>query len=196
VPDSGQNEPRIAAPLVNGVRSQLIQDGRWPEIEAHVLGKDPELAPWLEQCERAEWTSLVSHLRFMEILLEHIGEEALESLGGGRFRDDMAIGPLAPVLRGWVREYRHDPAALMRVAPHAWQAVTRNAGRMVLVEILASAIRFRVEGPPNVVLTSRAWHILLRGYGAELLRQSGRQGSFSVEPSGGSLALEARWSAA
>jgi hypothetical protein len=192
VPESKQ--PRISASLVNGVRRTLLEDGSWPAIEADIQARDPSLLPWLRDAERAEWASLDSYLRFMEILLDRFGSEALALLGRERMQKDLELGPLAPMLRSWVREYADDPAALLRVATHAWQAVTRGAGRMVVVDSGPNRIRFRVEDAPPELLEKRAWHVVLRGFGEQLLALSGRQGSFSVEPLDGSLSLEATWS--
>ena len=180
MPDTKQREPQIAASLVNGIRRTLIEDGRWERIEGDVLARAPALADWLAFAERAEWVSLDGHLTFLNALLGVLGRESLAAL--------------ARMLRAWLREFRSDASALLRVAPHAWQAATRNAGRMVVVDSTPGHMSFRVESPPAAVLDRRGWHVFLEGFGSELLRQSGRQGSFSIAPDGGSLSLVATWS--
>lgn len=187
-------EPQIAGSLVNGVRGTLIRDGRWERIEADVLARGPELAAWLLDAERAEWVSLEGYLAFLEALRAILGDEALAALGSLRLREDVDVGRLSPMLRSWLREFNEDPRELLRVAPYAWQGVTRHAGRMEVVASDAEVMRLRVAAAPQVLLETRAWHIFLEGFGAELLRQSGRQGSFSIGPDGASLSLEARWS--
>ena len=119
MPDTKQREPQIAASLVNGVRRTLIEDGRWERIEEDVLARAPELADWLAAAERAEWVSLERYLLFMDTLLGVLGVEALETLGATRLKDDVDVGALARMLRAWLREFRSDAGALLRVAPHA-----------------------------------------------------------------------------
>lgn len=194
MPDTKQREPQIAASLVNGIRRTLIEDGRWERIEGDVLARAPALADWLAFAERAEWVSLDGHLTFLDALLGVLGRESLAALGATRLKEDVDIGALARMLRAWLREFRSDASALLRVAPHAWQAATRNAGRMVVVDSTPGHMSFRVESPPAAVLDRRGWHVFLEGFGSELLRQSGRQGSFSIAPDGGSLSLVATWS--
>lgn len=194
MPDTKQREPQIAASLVNGVRRTLIEDGRWERIEADVLARAPELAGWLTTAERAEWVSLERYLLFMDTLLGVLGKEALAALGATRLKEDVDVGALARMLRAWLREFRSDASALLRVAPHAWQAATRNAGRMVVVDSTPGHMSFRVESPPAAVLEGRGWHLFLEGFGGELLHQSGRQGSFSIRPDAGALSLSATWS--
>lgn len=185
--------PKVAAALVNGLRQRLLEEGVWPDVEADILAKAPELVPWLRDAEREEWVSLDGHLRIMELLEERFGADGLASRGRQRLQEARERGPLSPLLRSWVREYGTDPVALMRVVPHAWQAVTRDAGRMVLIDAKPGHVAFRVEGAPDELLRVRAWHTLLKGFGAELLSLSGNQGSFSVEPSDGGLSFEASW---
>lgn len=194
MPDTKQREPQIATSLVNGVRRTLIEDGRWERIEEDVLARAPELADWLAAAERAEWVSLERYLLFMDTLLGVLGVEALATLGATRLKEDVDVGALARMLRAWLREFRSDAGALLRVAPHAWQAATRNAGRMVVVDSTPGHMSFRVESPPPAVIERRGWHVFLEGFGGELLRQSGRQGSFSIGPEAGSLSLAATWS--
>lgn len=191
-----ERQPRIAASLVNGVRRSLIEDGTWERVEPDVLSRAPMLAEWLESANRAEWVSLEGYLRFMTALLDVLGPDALIELGAARFRADVDVGPLGPMLRGWIREFARDTSELLRVAPHAWQAITRDAGRMVLVSSGDDHIRYRLEGTPASLLLSAGWHLFLSGFGTELLRRSGRQGSFSVGPEDGasSLVFEGRWS--
>lgn len=189
-------EPQIAASIVNGTRRSLIEDGTWERIEPDVLARAPILSRWLRDAERAEWVSLEGYLLFMQALLDVLGRDALIELGSTRLRADIDVGALAPLLRGWIREFARDASELLRVAPHAWQAITKNAGRMVLADSGRGHIRFRVEGAPASLLALSGWHFLLSGFGAELLRRSGRHGSFSVGPAGdgSSLVLEGRWS--
>ncbi len=179
------------------MRRSLIEDGTWERVEADVLARAPTLAEWLQLANRADWVSLDGYLRFMEALLDVLGEDALIELGAARFHADVDVGPLGPLLRGWIREFARDTSELLRVAPHAWQAITRNAGRMVLVSSGADHIRYRLEDTPSSLLRPSGWHLLLSGFGRELLRRSGRQGSFSVAPDEreSSLVFEGRWSA-
>jgi hypothetical protein len=193
-----QAEPRIAATLVNGVRRGLIEDGTWERVEAAVLAREPMLPEWLQDANRAEWVTLEGYLRFMGALLDVLGADAMIELGATRFRADVDVGPLGPMLRGWIREFARDTNTLLRVAPHAWQAITRDAGRMVVVSSGPDHIRFRLDATPAALLTGSGWHLFLSGFGTELLRRSGHQGSFSVAPDDGgdpSLVFEGRWSA-
>jgi len=194
MPESKQREPQIAASLVNGVRRTLIEDGRWERIEGDVLARAPALAMWLADAERAEWVSLDGYLAFLDELMCVLGDEALFTLGATRLREDIDIGALARLLRAWMREFASDASALLRVGPHAWSASTRNAGRMTVVDSRPGRMCFRVEGAPRMLLERRGWHLFLEGFGGELLRQSGRQGSFSIAPDGDSLSFEATWS--
>lgn len=205
---SSQHEPQIASSLVNGVRHSLIEDGRWESIEGRILALFPELASWLASAERDEWVSLEGHLWFFHAMHELLGDDALAALGATRLAQDVEVGRLAPLLRAWLREFRSDARQLLHVTPHAWHAVTRNAGRMVIASTewaeapedggperngRTGRMRFRVEGAPPLLLELHGWHVFLEGFGAELLRRSGRQGSFWVGPAGDALSLEAVW---
>jgi hypothetical protein len=192
----GKATPQIAASLVNGLRRNLIEDGTWERVEADVLARAPMLERWLAETDRSEWVSLEGYLRFTQALLEVLGEDVLAARGASRLREDLDVGPLAPMLRGWIRGFATDTSELMRVAPHVWQAITRGAGRMVLVDSQKGRIAFAVRGGPPLLRELRGWHALIEGFAVELLRASGRQGSVSVgpDPDGASLALEAVWS--
>lgn len=192
--EAKRREPQIAASLVNGVRRTLIEDGRWERIEGDVLERAPALGVWLADAERAEWVSLDGYLALFEALSAVLGDDALAALGATRLREDVDVGALARMLRAWLREFKTDAGALLRVAPHAWQASTRNAGRMIVADSAPGRMCFLVEDAPRILLERRAWHVFLEGFGSELLRQSGRQGSFSVRPDGTSLSFEGTWS--
>lgn len=196
MPDTKSSAPQIASSLVNGLRRDLIEDGTWERIEADVLARAPMLAEWLHEAERSEWVSLEGHLRFTHALLEVLGAETLAERGAARLRQDLDVGPLAPLLRGWMRGFAKDATELMRVAPYVYQAITRGAGRMVLIDSQEGRIRFAVQGGPALLRELRGWQVLIEGFGSELLRASGRQGSVSVRPDddGASLALEGVWS--
>ncbi|HEY8431375.1 MAG TPA: hypothetical protein VIL20_23505 [Sandaracinaceae bacterium] len=193
--DAKRRTPRIAASLVNGLRRSLIEDGTWERVEHEVLRRAPMLSEWLAEAEQCEWVSLEGHLRLLQALLDVLGEEAIAARGAARLREDLDVGPLAPILRAWMRGFAKDPAELMRVAPHVYQAITRDAGRMVLVGSDARSIRFAVREPPRLLCELRGWHVLMEGFGTELLRTSGRQGSVSVRPApdGESLLISAVW---
>lgn len=193
--DGTTTPPQIVASLVNGLRRNLIEDGTWERVEADVLARAPMLEAWLREAERSEWVSLEGHLRFTQALLEVLGEEALAARGAARMREDLDVGPLAPMLRSWIRGFAKDASELMRVAPHVYQAITRGAGRMVLVDSERGRIAFAIRGGPSLLRELRGWHALIEGFGSELLRASGRQGSVSVAPDGdgSSLALEGVW---
>jgi hypothetical protein len=192
-----QREARVAASLVNGVRSALIEDGTWERIEPAVLEREPAIGDWLAEAGHEPWVSLEGHLVWMQALYEVLGREELERRGAERLRTGLDMGPLARMLRSWLREYAKDPSQLFRVAPHVWLAITRDAGRMVLVESSPTHIRFRIEGAPPALAKLPGWHALLSGFGRELLATTGRQGSLSIGPDddGVSLALAATWSA-
>jgi hypothetical protein len=185
--------PKIASSLVNALRRQLLESGAWAAIEADIRQGAPELVPWLSAAERDEWVPLDGHLRMMDILEERVGDGALASLGHQRLREATEQGPLAPLLRSWVREYGSDPVAFMRVLPHAWHAATRDAGRMVMIDAKPGRVAYRIEGAPASLLRTRSWHTLLAGFGAELLSMTKRQGSFSIVPSDEGLLVEASW---
>lgn len=191
-----QKEPQIAASVVNGVRRDLIEDGTWERIEPELLAKVASLAPWLEIADREDWVALDVYLELMEALRVLLGDAALAAYGKKRLRADVELGPLAPMLRGWIREYGRDPVALLRVAPHAWQAVMRNAGRMVLASSGPGRTHFSVHEAAPLLLRLRGWPVFLEGFGGALLSLSGRQGSLSVVPGedGASLELVAVWS--
>ncbi len=194
--DGRSKPPQIAASLVNGLRRNLIEDGVWERIEANVLAREPMLDGWLRDADEEEWVSLEGHLRFTEALRQILGEEALAARGAARLREDVDVGPLAPLLRSWIRGFANDASELMRVAPHVYQAITRNAGRMVLVDSQKGHIRFAIQGGPPLLGELRGWPALIEGFGRELLQLSGRRGSVSVGPDddGSSLRLEALWS--
>lgn len=194
--DGTSKPPQIAAALVNGLRRDLIEDGTWERIEADVLARAAMLDEWLRAADDEEWVSLEGHLRFTEALREVIGDDALAERGAARLRQDVDVGPLAPLLRSWIRGFASDASELMRVAPHVYQAITRNAGRMVLVDSQPGRIRFAIQGAPPLLRELRGWHTLIEGFGRELLQLSGRRGSVSVGPDsdGSSLALEGVWS--
>jgi hypothetical protein len=190
-------EAQVVASLVNGVRRALIEDGTWERIEHDVLEREPMVGGWLNDADHEDWVSLEGHLVWMQALFEVLGREELERRGAERLRTGLDTGPLARLLRSWLREYACDPRDLFRVAPHAWLAITRYAGRMVLVDSSPTSMRFRVEGAPPGLATLPGWHALLTGFGQELLATTGRHGSLSIgaDVDGVSLALAADWSA-
>ncbi len=185
----------MSASLVNGLRRSLIEDGTWERIEADVLARAPMLEEWLVEAERRDWVSLEGHLHFTQALLDVLGEEAVAARGAQRLRDDIDVGPLAPILRAWIRGFANDASELMRVAPHVWQAITRGAGRMVLVSSEPGHMLFAIRRAPSLLCSLRGWQVLIEGFTRELLSQSGRQGSVSVRPDsdGASLSVDCTW---
>jgi hypothetical protein len=192
--ESKQREPEIAAALVRGTRRSLIENGTWERLEPALIARVEGVDAWLREAERAEWITLEPYLALMDMLRERLGDKTLASYGAARLRADVETGPLGPMLRSWMREFRRDPDALLRVAPHAWQAVTRNAGRMVIRDATPGRLSFEIEGPPPSLLQLCGWHRFLEGFGTELVRIAAGQGSFSISPDGASLSLVATWS--
>lgn len=175
-------EPQVAAWLFNGLRAELIEQGRWEELERVLVERDPALASWLERSEREQWLPLLPYFEVMAALEQRLGSDGMEQLGRERLRVDLERGALAPMLRAWIREFSDDPTALMRVSPHVWSAITQNAGVMRLVEARPGRVVFRIAGAPRELLNATGWHRLFEGFGVELIRRSGRQGSVSVVP--------------
>lgn len=172
----------ISSALFNGVRAQLISQGRWEALEAAVLEADPSLADWLRAAEREPWMPLLPYFQIMEGLRTALGDEGMAELGRERLRADLETGALAPMLRAWVREFANDPNALMRVSPHVWSAITQHAGSMRLEVAEPGRVAFRISGAPRELLDAVGWHLLFEGFGEELMRRSERQGSVSVSP--------------
>jgi hypothetical protein len=191
-----QREPEILASLVNRLRRRLILEGSWPELERAILEREPALADWFRDAERNDWVPLEGYLHLMQHLLEVVGEERLALYGSQALRDDLVSGPLSPMLRAWLREFATDGMALLRMLPHAWNAVVRNAGRMIFHITEPGRIVLHLLDPAPSLLALRGWPVMLEGFGRQLLEESGRQGSFSIgpDPDGASLRIESIWS--
>ncbi len=186
----------VASALFNGVRAHLIAQGRWESLEEAVIAERADLADWLADAESAPWLPLEPLFAVMAGLQRALAPEGMRELGRERLRADLETGALAPMLRAWIREFASDPTALMRVSPHLWQAITQHAGAMRLVAADPTRVEFRIAGAPGGLLEASGWHRLFEGFGGELMRRSGRQGSVSVSAlvDSGELALVGDWS--
>ncbi|MBZ0119125.1 MAG: hypothetical protein K8H88_19170 [Sandaracinaceae bacterium] len=185
--------PRIAASLLNGVRQTMIDEGHWADVERVLFELDPHAPSWLKAAERGEWVLAEHHLCVIEAMRRVLGAQALERYGAAHLRRDMETGALAPVLRSWARSFARDPHELLRVIPHAWQAVTRNLGRLVRVTEEPGRALYRLEGDPGLVAGSPGWQSFLTGFATELLHLAGRGGRAMVEVKDGVLEVDARW---
>lgn len=196
MPSDAPQQPLVASPLFNGLRAQLIRQGRWESLEASILAADPSLGDWLTTAVREPWMPLLPYFRIMEALRSTLGDEGMAELGRERLRADLELGTLAPMLRAWVREFADDPTALMRVSPHVWSAITQHAGTMRLESAEPGRVAFRIAGAPVELLTAAGWHRLFEGFGEELMRRSQRDGSVSVSalPEESELELVGSWS--
>lgn len=188
--------PGVASTLVNGMRRELIERGRWPDYERQIVEWEPGLARLFLRAESEEWVDFDGYVGFMNGLERILGSEGMKELGGIRFTTDLDVGGLAPILRSWLRELGTDHKALLRIAPHVWQAVTRDAGRMHLAGSEEASIVYTIEGGPPSLLTATGWHRSFEGFGEALLARAGLQGSIRVrpEPASSSLSLTGVWS--
>lgn len=175
-------EPLIASSLDSGLRRQLIESGTWDAVRAAATADDPIAVEWIDTPIVGEWVPIERHLRIMRALAEVVGDEGTREVGGERLRGTLHGGVLAPILRGWLRSYAGAPVQLLRVAPHAWSAVMRNAGRMHLVSSGEREVRFRVSDAPEAVVRCAAWHRFLEGYVRAFLEQGSYVGRTELVP--------------
>lgn len=193
---SDEHKAQVASSVVNNVRRQLIVEGRWPELERAALEYDPSLEEWLASTEDGDWVDFEGYARLMGAFDRALGTEGMNELGRRRLGSDLEIGALAPMLRSWFRELGEDPEAVLRVAPHVWQGITRHAGQMSVIESDPNSITFRFEGAPASLVQTQGWHRLFEGFGEALLERGGLQGSVraSLDPETGELLVRGTWS--
>ena len=60
--------PAIASTVVSGVRRLLIEDGRWIDVRARMIARDPEAASWIDGAIVGPWIALDRHLAIMSAL--------------------------------------------------------------------------------------------------------------------------------
>ena len=186
-------ECQISSSVVNGVRRLLIDEGRWQEIERALLERDPDMEDWLEDTGRRPYVSFAGHRRLLEAVGGDEGAPALRRLGHARLSAAMDLGPVAPILRCWVRQYAHIPTALLHVAPYVWDVILHHAGRLQIEETGPHRMVYRAVDAPEALHSATLWHALVEGYGTELLRRSGRDGEVRVQVDARGFALVGTW---
>jgi hypothetical protein len=175
-------EPLIASSLISGLRRQLIESGAWAQVRDAALAHDPRAREWIDTPLVGDWIPVHRHVEIMNALAAVAGDEGTREAGRERLRGTLRGGVLAPVLRGWMRSYSGAPAQLLRVAPHAWNAVVRGAGTMEHVSTGPREVRFRIVRAPEIVRDCAAWHRFLEGYGVGILEAGSYEGSVEIRP--------------
>ncbi|WP_053238349.1 hypothetical protein [Sandaracinus amylolyticus] len=170
-------EPRIASAVVSGVRRTLIDLGQWPRVRARAIARMPKVRSWIDSALDGSWCPVAYHIVILESVAAEYGDDGIAAFGRARLLDNMSGGVLSPILRSWMRSYGGAPGHLLRVSPHVWRAVTRDLGRMVVVEMGERATRFRIEEMPEEARRCVAWHRFLEGYGVALLEAGSYPGA-------------------
>jgi hypothetical protein len=160
----------------------LLRDGRWEAVRARLLALDPHAAEWIDAPLIGDWQPAERHFAIMRALLAEVGVEGIRQYGRRRLEESLRIGPVAPILRSWLRSYSGAPQAFLRVHPHMWQAITRNMGRMALLHHAPNEMVFRIAGAPESLRRAEAWHRYLEGYSEGLLAVGGYRGQATLQP--------------
>ncbi|WP_236517596.1 hypothetical protein [Sandaracinus amylolyticus] len=137
----------------------------------------PKVRAWIDSALSDAWCPVEYHLVILEAVAAEYGDDGIAAFGRARLLDNMSGGVLSPILRSWMRSYGSAPGHLLRVAPHVWRAVTRDLGRLMVVEMGERAARFRMEDMPDEARRCIAWHRFLEGYGVALLEAGSYQGA-------------------
>lgn len=192
----------VAATLFAGLRRHLVDDGRWARVRDLVVARDASAVEWIDASVPSDWVSVEHHVAVLRGLEDVSGIASLREMGRERSRAVSVSGGLAPILRGWMRNYAQAPEHFVRVSPHVWSAATRGLGRLIRVPAPPSADRggyqqFRTEGLPKSILEAKPWHALLEGFGDGLIELAGREGRAALIPAAshpGEMEMTFRWS--
>jgi len=193
-PPGHVREPSIASGLVRSLRGSLIEHGAWPAVYERFQASYPDVDAWLESASQQDWVSMEGHMAMVEALGAVIGVEKLAELGSARLRASLQGGFLAPIIRSWARSFS-EPGDLVRVLPHAWQAIARGCGRAEEAGSGDGWIRYVIHEVPDSLIGRLAWHVLVEGFYRELVQMSGRDAEVSItaRSEDHSLVLDARW---
>lgn len=166
------DEARITASAVAGVRHLLLEEQVWADVRAelerrpggaaiaHELAVDPT---------KVEWVSAHHYAAMMDALLAATGPERTFALGRARLHRTAQAGAFAPVVRSWTRSFGRDAGEFLRLTLHAWNTQTRNLGTFVLDETRPGHARFVLARASDVIGASAGWQCFLSGYGTGLL---------------------------
>lgn len=186
-------ERAIGSSMSSGVRRHLIEDGTWDAVRAQLLARDPDASAWIDVGVRGPWFPVERHLAIMRALHDVAGDEGVRALGQRRLHESLTAGILGPLLRSWGRSYAGAPAQLLRVAPHAWSAATRNLGTMVITSMGDRVMGIEVRQAPEIVRRCDPWHRFLEGYGLGVLEMGMLDGEVAIATSDDALVGTFRW---
>lgn len=183
----------VASSLVSGMRHMLLEHDRWAQVRERLIARDPHAAEWIDARHIGDWYPMERHVAMMGAFQDVVGDEGLRAFGKMRLREALLGGMLAPIFRSWTRSYVSAPSQFLRVTPHAWRAVTRNAGRMSVARNVEREMQLRVIDAPESVRRASAWHRFLEGYTTGLLEAGALEGTVIVTVGSDAIEILLTW---
>ncbi len=180
----------FASSLYASFRHLMSERGIWTDVRSAVLRRDPTAIEWIDVAAANDWIPIERHILVMEGLADVLGDEGLRDLGERRFEMAIEAGVLAPIFRAWMRSFAPIEEVL-RVVPHAWSAVTRNLGRVTILERGERRMVLRTQEVPRALYEAHGWGRFLEGYGRGLVRTGGREGECVLTQASDALAIDA-----
>lgn len=159
----------VAGPVFFAVRGMLAQREGWNDVREAFVRRRPQDAGWIDKPSWSMWVALDRHVDLVEAAVEVMGIEGIHEVGRERLAEDLRDGPLANIVRSWLRTFADSPSRLLRVAPYLWRAGFRDCGDMVVDDVQEQALRFKLMHAPERLRASEAWRTLLAGFGQGLL---------------------------
>jgi hypothetical protein len=155
---------------------------------------EPATLQRITHATRVDWLPVELHLELAQAGLRLLGEQGLRDWGRASLARAMRTTFLGPIFEGAVRLFGLSPAALVRTAPSVYQAVFRDCGGLVAVELEERLWRVVLQDLPKEV-RGRAFLVAMAGALEATIEVGKRKGEVRLltpEP-GQSAEYEVTW---
>jgi hypothetical protein len=185
-------EPLIRSQYLRSFAAALAVLGPGPEAEVRARAR-AELEA-LADASPLGFSPFASLLAIEAHVLEVAGEDGVRAVSSAAITTAVKAPFLGSVVQGALRLFGATPAALLRVMPRTWGAVTRDAGRFA-IDVAGREARAtaRYEDVPDALLRSRAYTVGWEGFFQGLCQVAGRPGRAKVTRQGGGLVVDVAW---
>lgn len=193
--------PAVTTHSIVGFITMLKERGRWDEVRADVLARDPFASHWIDRVADGSWCPLDRGAQLITAAHRLVGDGGVRSMGIARFSRAMDTGVLAPMLRSWARTVAPETETLVKLAPHLWRASSQGLGELKVLLVESGHARLHFTSDHPTFLACRPWHVFLEGFTLALIGLSRRTDELpeagdvaEMKVIDGRLELELRWS--
>jgi len=122
------SEPAIRVSYAKTVVATIKQSPT-PERDALLARLDVELRTHIRESSLLDWMAASEFVKLPELVLEVLGTARARAFWRSNLLVSLERTLLSPLRLGAIALYGESPGSLLRMAPQAWQLVSRNGGK-------------------------------------------------------------------